>query len=338
MMEQLPGLYIYGIIETSQEKSFGRIGIGEEKPEATTVCFRDIAAVVSETHIEQFDEDKEFLTQYIATHQQVLEFVMKTDTVVPMKFGIVAQNMDDLMTMLDRAYIQFITVLNRLRGKVELAVQACWNQQAVVAEIASTDSNIQRLLSQLAASEESDIQAKIKIGRVIHGRIAKQTDAFRTNIRNFLRPYAVDVASNQLLTEDMLMNGAFLVDKEREAEFDEKVNEISDKYEGKLQFKYIGPMPAYSFTNIELTITKFELIDNARKMLGLGEEATMTEIQDAYRKLATEYHPDRHPDAAEAQEKFKKIAEAYEILEVYCQNYRYSFGKEQVEKTIAVRN
>src|SRR5690606_40161075 len=42
--------------------------------------------------------------------------------------------------------------------------------------------------------------------------------------------------------------------------------------------------------------------------------ATADELKKAYRKLAMQYHPDRNPDDASAEQKFKEISEAYDIL------------------------
>ncbi|KAL7419346.1 Molecular chaperone (DnaJ superfamily) [Cryptotrichosporon argae] len=52
------------------------------------------------------------------------------------------------------------------------------------------------------------------------------------------------------------------------------------------------------------------------KVLGIGRDANETEIKKAYRKLAIAHHPDKNPGEkrAAAEEKFKKIAEAYEVL------------------------
>jgi molecular chaperone DnaJ len=48
--------------------------------------------------------------------------------------------------------------------------------------------------------------------------------------------------------------------------------------------------------------------------LGVSREASGDELKRAYRKLAMRYHPDRNPDDAGAEQKFKEISEAYEVL------------------------
>ena len=50
------------------------------------------------------------------------------------------------------------------------------------------------------------------------------------------------------------------------------------------------------------------------KTLGVDKGASAAEIKKAYRKLAKKYHPDMHPNDTAAQEKFKEINEAYEVL------------------------
>jgi len=55
--------------------------------------------------------------------------------------------------------------------------------------------------------------------------------------------------------------------------------------------------------------------DDYYKVLGISRSASDKDIAKAYRKLALQYHPDKNPDDREgAEEQFKKVSEAYEIL------------------------
>ena len=49
-------------------------------------------------------------------------------------------------------------------------------------------------------------------------------------------------------------------------------------------------------------------------ILGLSKSASDNEIKSSYRKSAMKYHPDRNPGDKKAEEKFKEISEAYEVL------------------------
>ena len=50
------------------------------------------------------------------------------------------------------------------------------------------------------------------------------------------------------------------------------------------------------------------------KILGVERSASQDEIKKAYRKLAVKYHPDKNPDDKVAEEKFKEISEAYQVI------------------------
>ena len=59
------------------------------------------------------------------------------------------------------------------------------------------------------------------------------------------------------------------------------------------------------------------------KILGIERNATDAEIKSAFRKLALQYHPDRNPGNKQAEEKFKEINEAYEVLSDKEKRARY---------------
>lgn len=63
------------------------------------------------------------------------------------------------------------------------------------------------------------------------------------------------------------------------------------------------------------------------EVLGVAKSAGADEIKKAYRKIAMQYHPDRNPGDAAAEDKFKEAAEAYDVLSDADKKARYDrFG------------
>ena len=86
-------------------------------------------------------------------------------------------------------------------------------------------------------------------------------------------------------------------------------------------------------------MANFKQIEEARRLLGLEEDASLEEIKKAYRILAYKYHPDKcsGKKKKECEEKFKKISHANDVLMSYCSGYRYSFKEKDVRKNVMDR-
>ena len=94
-------------------------------------------------------------------------------------------------------------------------------------------------------------------------RVGEFVTAYETNpkqleyvrdIYESLRTICVASRDNKPIGDKMILNAAFLLEREREAEFDAAVNRVAKKFGERLNFKYTGPWPPYNFVNIRLKL------------------------------------------------------------------------------------
>lgn len=83
----------------------------------------------------------------------------------------------------------------------------------------------------------------------------------------------------------------------------------------------------------------FQQVDRARKILKLGEDATLEEIKESCRKLSLRYHPDRCTDKEKknCDKMMKEVNHAKDVVMSYCAKYRFSFKEKDVKKNVMDR-
>ncbi|KPJ65938.1 MAG: hypothetical protein AMJ45_04400 [Syntrophobacter sp. DG_60] len=327
---------VYSIIKTNDQKSFSPIGINGEK--VYTIVHQDIAAVVSNSSPLSFTS-KELILRNLASYHVVIEQIMKSYTTVPMKFGTMVKDEGEVKKILKGAYPQIKDVLKAMEGKIELDVAVLWSDMDSTLKEVGQEEKIKRFKEEIEKkklSKEEFQQEKIKLGKMVKALLDKKKDKCGAEIVNVLKSESEAFCHHDLMDESMIMNTAFLIYKAREEAFTSKVSQLDKRYEGELNFRIVGPLPPYSFSTLEVRRAKFEEIDQAKKILELGEEASISEIKEAYRRLTRRFHPDKSTDP-EAQKRFEEINKAHKVLIDYCQSEKSSFMEADVKDFIGLK-
>ena len=247
------GRYVYGIVQAKDHMSFGKIGIGGAGEMVYTVNYQDIAAVVSKTTVPIFDPTRE----NALAHEHVIETVMKNYTIIPMSFGTVFRTDNDIREVLKSIYSSLKDVLNQMAGKLEFGLKVNWDRDQIIEELKQQDEEIRQFHREIIRKQlQSTYFARMQLGRMIDKALAERSTAYVREIYEALRGVCVASRDNQPIGDKMIMNAAFLVDRAREAEFDNVVNKIAKKYGKRLKFKYTGPWPPYNFVNIRLKLER----------------------------------------------------------------------------------
>ena len=249
------GKYVYCIIRLDSPRDFGPIGIGDGANRVYTVHYKDLSAVVSDTPIVIYDPTRE----NVLAHEFVNETVMREHTVIPMSFGTVFRSEDDVGELLRSTYQAFSDVLDKMQDKIEFGLMVLWDRDKVIADLERSNDEIRRLKDEITRNTQSSTYfARMQLGRLVEGALEDTGNSFVSDIHETLKEVAVASRSNKPIGDRMIMNAAFLVERHREKDFDEKVREVSRKYEDLLTFKYTGPWPPYNFVNIKLKLEKAE--------------------------------------------------------------------------------
>lgn len=313
------GKYIYGIIEGSEEGSFGPIGINGAEVYTTNVL--DIASITSNsTFFDYRSMPKPDVAIHLSIYQSVIERVMKDYTVIPVKFGMIAKDESEVRQILLKGYSELRETLDEMQNKIEFDVVALWSDFDSMLKEIGEQKEIKVLKAKINAEPaQVTLNDRIKIGRKVKVLLDKRRDETLKIIQNTLNEIAVDTYAHECLDDKMLMNTAFLIEKDKEAQFDKLINEIDNRLQGKVNFRCVGPLPPYSFSQVEVKRIQEDDLKKGMAILGLEKEASLSEIKHAYKIQARRDHPDVNPKDLEASERFKELTDAYELLLGYSQ-------------------
>ena len=245
------GKYIYCIIKThGKPEQFGPMGIGGRGDEIYSLCFNDVAAVVSNSPIKKYSVSRENLI----CHEGAIEEVMKTYTVLPVRFCTIAGDENKVRKILEKEHDRFSGLLEDMDGKKELGLKVVFKEGAIYKDILADYDEI-RMEKETIVKEPRSAHAHTKlmqIGKMVEAALEEEKAKWEEAILSCLEPLALEVKINNTYGERMIMNAAFLVEKVKEASFDQKVNELADQYTDKMTFKYVGTLPPFNFVNIEI--------------------------------------------------------------------------------------
>jgi hypothetical protein len=250
------GHYIYCIIGSAQDRNFGPNGIGS-RGEVLTIGYNDLCMVVSGHPMMKFTVSRDNLI----AHERVIETVMKEfDSVLPVRFGTIASSADEIRNLLDRRSREFKNLLRDMDHKIELGVKGLWkDMKTIYKELTRENKDIKRAQGEiLSAKGKKSIGAKIELGKLVEKALAIKKEKEQERVAKALRRIAFDHKLNKTVGGEMFMNAAFLVDKGREKEFDNIMEELTDQYKSRTTFLYAGPLPVFNFVNVAIYPEEWE--------------------------------------------------------------------------------
>src|SRR5579859_2789526 len=250
MMSSEEGCYIYGIMGIPQRQELGPIGIGGRGDIVYVLPYENIAAIVSNSPIVKYAVTRD----NAIAHAKVLEMAVEEGTTLPVRFCTIAANKEIIVEkILQTRYQEFLDLLKAMEGKVELGVRARWTDlNAIFAEVVEENKNIKTLKEAVLNEKNKQVEhaGRIKVGQLVQKALEQKKKREVEELIEALRPLYLDWKENQLYGEMNLVNAAFLVAKEKERDFDQKIYDLEKTYAGRKQLKYTASLVPYNFVEV----------------------------------------------------------------------------------------
>jgi gas vesicle protein GvpL/GvpF len=237
------GLYCYGVVAAGDAKQQRGSGLGG-KP-VKPVVHDGLAALVSEAPGNVRAKRRDLLA-----HFDVLGTAFEHGTVLPMRFGVVFDNEDSLVRdFLARRHKELEKLLRALGDQVELRVTAHYREDAILAEIVRQNGRVAKLRE--ATRLGGGHPALVELGELVAAEVQARTVRDARALLERLRPLTVEYQLEEEPIEYQLLRGSFLVERRRVEKFDAALEAFAADNAGRIDFKYVGPLPPHSF--VELT-------------------------------------------------------------------------------------
>lgn len=247
------GKYLYCLIETRRDKSFMDSGL-VGKYTVYTIRYRDIAAVTSDVG----EDVIKATTEDCLLHEKIIEEVMREHAVLPFEFGTVSPSKEAVETLLKDNYSNIKRSIRKLHDKLEMNVRAVWSKMdRIFKEVVSENRDIALYKKEIQKKPPNrSYDDRIKIGQLVAQALNVKKERERDSIMAELKREAAGYVPGRIIGDSMIMNEAFLIRKRNLKRFESKLYRLGDKYNGRIDFKYAGPLPPYSFTDLKLKVRR----------------------------------------------------------------------------------
>jgi Gas vesicle synthesis protein GvpL/GvpF len=231
-------IYCYGVTWAESARS-QRGGLGGKSVEP--VRLEELAVLTSEAPPGKVRARRADLM----CHFDVLSTAFEHGTVLPLRFGIV---FDDESTLVDEFLRprrdELVKLLKQLRDRAELRVTAYYREEAILAEIVRENPRVARLRG------ESPPPLKIELGELVAAELQARTNRDSQAILDRLQPLSLELEVDEEPIEHQVLRASFLVERKRLSAFDEAMEDLASNQAGRIDFKYVGPLPPHSFVSL----------------------------------------------------------------------------------------
>ncbi|MFG3280394.1 GvpL/GvpF family gas vesicle protein [Streptomyces sp. NPDC048111] len=235
-------LYVYAITGRDHpRRPDGLTGVGADPAPVRTVTAGPLSAVVSDISEEIRPKRRD-----LRIHQEVQEHFMAGAVVLPMQFGYVAADDQDVVRALEANTAAYLAALERLDGCAEYHVRASQQDEDQLLRDVLEESAEARDLNDRIRAGDPDPQLPLALGEVVARDVQERQEALGAGLVEALTGYAREHVVRPPAYPDFV-NLSLLVPHERKDDFLTAHQGLAEQLTDGVDLRVTGPLPPYSF-------------------------------------------------------------------------------------------
>jgi hypothetical protein len=232
-----------------------------------SICHNGLYAVVGKVDQQEFGEeglkknmaDMEWIKAKVSVHERITEQVMAGTNVIPFKFGTLFSTDVSLKAMLEQYGQEFKAILGKLAFKQEWGLKIYYSPEKLKANLSNGDLEILKIEDEIkSAPAGKSYFLKKKKNELIEKTLNEKINECGQESFELLKELSFEARINRLLPrevterdDEMVLNSAFLVDRDEVGDFRNMVDTLKMHYEGKgFYIDCTGPWPPYNFCGL----------------------------------------------------------------------------------------
>ncbi|MFG2895126.1 GvpL/GvpF family gas vesicle protein [Streptomyces sp. NPDC048248] len=233
--------YIYAITDSGHPLRLDGIdGVGDPATQLRTIRTKELSAVVSDA-----PADLRAKRRDLAAHQAVQERLLADGAALPMRFGLVGPDDDQVAAVLEEHRDTYAERLEEVDGCLEYNLKVARDEDDLLREIMKESAEVRRL-NERTRDNPAAQDDKMALGEMVSQEVQARQDRAGKDIAARLAEGAVRTAVADP-TKSHFLNVSFLVRREEAGAFSEAVHAEAERLGETYTLNLHGPLPPYSF-------------------------------------------------------------------------------------------
>ena len=243
------GKYLYAITTLGKDRTYEVAGM--DGCAVYSISKDRVAAVVSDCARPRIRPERANL----AVHKEVLKRLILDSTILPMAFGIIADDLKAVRRMLSLNQRAFMEQLERVAGKVEMGLRVTWDVPNIFEYFVDTHPELRAARDRLRGNQREPLQEeKIELGQLFDRILNEDREAHYEKLEEVLAPCCAEINRSPPRNVNEAANLNCLVERSGQKQMEDAVFRAAGLFDNNYAFDLNGPWAPHNFVEMDLKL------------------------------------------------------------------------------------